>query len=224
MPDYFSHGVAAEIIYEKLDSKHKNMLSPKTLYLLGAQGGDTFFAYSVKPTKTNLGRGLHRMNAIYLFEQLSRGNPAYAAGFASHYALDCTLHPAIYAYESTKRSPFAHTGFESDLGLYISRKYGMRRRIIPEDEVLACTSAVYDSIKKVEPLVTLTGTERCLKRYFSYTRFLFRTKRQEYKCDYDFKMLDGKIEESIALGLEAVKCVLDGDIDTEIFGKHFLQK
>ncbi len=37
-------------------------------------------------------------------------------------------------------------------------------------------------------------------------------------------MLDDKIEESIALGLEAVKCVLDGDIDTEIFGKRFLQK
>ena len=224
MPDYFSHGVAAEIIYEKLESKYKNMLAPKTLYLLGAQGGDIFFAYDVKPTKTNLGRSLHKKNAIYLFEQLKSGNRAYAAGYATHYALDASLHPTIYAFERTKRSPFAHSSFESDLGLYISRKYGLRRQIIPEEKVLACTGMVYDTMKKVEPLITVTGTERCLKRHFLYTRFLYRTKRQEYKCGYEFTRLDGEIEDSIELGLSAVKCVLDGNIDPDIFGKQFLQK
>lgn len=224
MPDYFSHGVAAEIIYEKLDNSYKRKITSKTLYLLGAQGGDVFFAYNIKPTKSNLGRSLHKRNAFYLFSQLAKGNPSYAAGFAAHYALDCTLHPYIYAYESTKRSPFTHVKFENDLGLFISRKYGLRRKILPREKVLACTFAVYDTVKKIEPLITVTGVERCLKRHFSYTRFLYRTKRQNYKCRYDFEKLNSPVEEAVDLGVAAVKCVLDGNIDGDVFGLSFLQR
>lgn len=224
MPDYFTHGVGAEIIYERLENKYKNMLGPKPLYLLGAQGGDVFFAYDAKPTKTNLGRILHAKNPIFIFGKLAGGNKTYAAGFATHYAFDCTLHPYVYAYESTKKSPLAHSGFENDLGLYISRKYALRRKIIPLEQVLACTGPVYDSVKRIEPQITLTGTERCLKRHFAYTKFLYRAKRQDYKCGYDFKNLDADIERSVELGLAAVKCVLDGRIDPDVFGKEFLQK
>lgn len=224
MPDYFSHGVAAEIIYEKLDNAYKRKITSKTLYLLGAQGGDVFFAYNIKPTKSNLGRNLHNRNAYGLFCQLIQGNPSYAAGFATHYALDCTLHPYIYAYERTKRSPFAHVKFENDLGLFISRKYGLRRKILPREKVLACTFAVYDTIKKTEPLITVTGVERCLKRHFSYTRFLYRTKRQNYKCDYNFEKLSSAVDEAVKLGTAAVKSVLDGKAGEEIFGLSFLQK
>lgn len=223
MPDYFSHSIAAEIIYERLDTSHKNAITSKTLYLLGAQGGDIFFAYNIKPTKSNLGRSLHRENAPELFEKLKDGNPSYAAGFATHYALDCTLHPCIYAYESTKRSPFAHVSFENDLGLYISRKFAVGRHILPREHVLACTGAVYDSIKRVEPLVTVTGVERCLKRHFTYTRFIFRTKRMRYKCGYDFGKLTETVNEAVALGLKAATCILDGDVDGDIFGKSFLE-
>ncbi|MCX4287813.1 MAG: hypothetical protein OSJ68_11120, partial [Clostridia bacterium] len=73
-------------------------------------------------------------------------------------------------YEQTKRSPFAHTKLESDLGLFISRKYSLRRTIIPRVKVLACTGPIYDTIKRVEPLITVTGVERCLKRHFSWTK------------------------------------------------------
>lgn len=224
MPDYFSHGVCAEIIYEKLDSGYKNLIANKTLYLLGAQGGDVFFAYNVKPTKSNLGRSIHKQNAVYAFGQLIKGNPSYAAGFATHYALDCTLHPVIYAYEATKRSPFTHTKFESDLGLYISRKYAMRRTIIPREKVLACTGPVYDSVKRLEPLITVTGVERCLKRHFAWTKYIYRMKKQSYKCGYDFSALNDNIEAAVSLGVEAVKCVLDKNIDPDIFSKQFLQK
>ena len=224
MPDYFSHGIAAEIIYSKLDTKRKSLITNKTLYLLGAQGGDIFFTYNVKPTKSNLGRSLHRHNAIYLFSQLIQGNISYAAGFATHYALDSTLHPDIYAFEETKRSPFTHTKFESDLGLYISRKFGIRRSITPREKLLACTSPVYDTMKRIEPLITVTGVERCLKRYFSYTKYIYLSKKQEYKCEFDFKVLNEKIDEAINLGLQAVKCVLDGDITSEVFNKSFLQR
>ena len=224
MPDYFSHGVAAEIIYEHLESRYKNKITSKTLYLLGAQGGDIFFAYNVKPSKSNLGRSLHSIDARYLFEKLTEGNLSYAAGFASHYALDCTLHPDIYAYESTKKSPFTHYSFESDLGLYISRKYGIRRQIIPREKVLACTSSIYDTIKLVEPNVTMTGVERCLKRHFSISKVMFRYKRRNYKSEYDFTKLSNDVEEAINLGVEAVKSILDKKVDGEIFNKKFLEK
>lgn len=224
MPDYFSHGIAAEIIYEKLDTEYKSLITNKTLYLLGAQGGDVFFAYNVKPTSSNLGREMHRSNAVYLFNQLIKGNLSYAAGYATHYALDCTLHPAIYAYGQTKRSPLTHSKFENDLGLYISRKYGLRRTIIPREKILACTGPVYDTVKRVEPLITVTGVERCLKRHFMWTKHIYRFKRQDYKCGYDFGLLNDKIEASIELGVEAVKCVLDKNINTDVFDKSFLQK
>ncbi len=224
MPDYFSHGCCAELIYEKLDSGYKNLITNKTLYLLGAQGGDVFFAYNVKPTKSNLGRSIHKQNAVYVFGQLIKGNPSYAAGFATHYALDCTLHPVIYAYEQTKRSPFTHSKFENDLGLFISRKYAMRRTIIPREKVLACTGPVYDSVKRLEPLITVTGVERCLKRHFAWTKYIYRMKRQSYKCGYDFSALNDNIEAAVSLGIEAVKCVLDKNVDPEIFNKQFLQK
>lgn len=224
MPDYFSHSICAEIIYEKLDFKYKNAINSKTLYLLGAQGGDVFFAYNIKPTAKNLGRILHNVNSAELFEKLICGNLSYAAGFATHYALDCTLHPDVYAYESTKRSPFTHSKFENDLGFFISRKYGICRRIIPREQLLACTSPVYDSVKRVEPLITMTGVERCLKRYFTYTSFIYRTKRQRYKCDYDFTGLDKNVESAVELGYKAVQCVLENDIDEQIFDKQFLNK
>lgn len=224
MPDYFSHGVTAEIIYGKLDTNYKRKITSKTLYLLGAQGGDVFFAYNVKPTKSNLGRSLHGMDAAELFEKLSGGSPSYVAGFATHYALDCTLHPAIYAYESTKKSPLAHHKLEKDLGLFISRRYNMRRTIIPREKLLACTFPVYDTIKKVEPLVTVTGIERCLKRHFAISKLLYRGKKQEYKCGYDFNALTDEIDVGIELGKQAVKSVLDGKADPGIFSKSFLQK
>ena len=46
MPDYFSHGIAAEVIYEKLNTAERKSIL-KSLYLVGAQGGDIFFAYKL---------------------------------------------------------------------------------------------------------------------------------------------------------------------------------
>ncbi len=222
MPDYFSHGIAADVIYEQLNPDYRKRLD-KTLYLVGAQGGDIFFAYRLRP-RDNLGRELHRKNAVYLFEQLIKGNQSYAAGYATHYALDTTLHPHVYEYERGRRSPLAHNSFESDLGLYISRKYKMRRRILPKESVMACTGPVYDSMKHVEPLITISGVERCLKRHFAWTRYSYGTKRQDYKCRYDFAMLSGEVDKAVALGITAVEYVLDGNIDPEIFGGSFLDK
>ena len=77
---------------------------------------------------------------------------------------------------------------------------------------------------KKQDSITVTGVERCLKRHFLWTKFAYRTKRLEYKCAYDFNKLSGKIDESINLGIQAVKCVLDKQLDPDIFVKEFLQK
>lgn len=224
MPDYFSHEIIADKILEKLDSAHRAEIDDRKLYLLGAQGGDVFFTYNLSLSRSNLGRRLHALPAVYLFEKLATGNLSYAAGFAAHYALDSTLHPYIYAFEDKNRSPMAHLNFESDLGLYISRKYATPRKILPRDAVVGATFTVYDSIKKVENAVTVTGVERCLKRFFSYSRLSYKNKRQTYRYDYDYSSLSPAIEESADLGAEAVKCVLDGNIDENIFTNSFLQR
>ncbi len=224
MPDYFSHYIAAEKISERLDSVCKQKISDRDLYLLGAQGGDIFFAYQFKFSSQNAGRQIHRMPAEELFTQMLGANFSYLAGFAAHYALDCTLHPAVYAYEATRRSPFAHQNFERDLGLYISKFYRVRRAILPRERVLGCTFEIYDSIKSVLPQITVTGVERCLKRHFEYTRYLFRTKKQTYKCDYDFTSLAGTVEDALDFGAMCIKCLSRGNVNPEIFAKSFLEK
>lgn len=224
MPDYFSHSVAAEKIFERLDAGLKTQIKSKTLYLLGAQGGDIFFTYNFKFSKTNIGSELHRMEPEEFFKIICLGNPSYAAGFATHYALDSSLHPVVYAYEYSHKGPLTHQRFEADLGLFISKFYHVRRTILPREKVLSCTGPVYDAIKPVAPQITVTGVERCLKRHFNYTRQLFRTKRQSYKCDYDFSTLAGAVEDAVEFGKECVKRVLTRDITGEIFQNSFLQK
>lgn len=224
MPDYFTHYLCAERILEKLPAQSRTKITARNLYLLGAQGPDVFFAYSIKFSRDNAGRAMHAANPAELFEKLCGGNPSYAAGFATHYALDCTLHPAVYAYERELKSPFAHQNIEADMGLFISRLFGVRRRILPRENILPYTGTIYDSIKPVVPTVTVTGVERCLKRHFNYTRYLYRTKRQSYKYAFDYSSVAGAVDDAVALGVSAVNCVLSGDIDGAIFNKAFLQK
>lgn len=223
MPDYFSHSICAEIIYERLDAKQRRKIENKTLYLLGAQGGDVYFMYNSMLSENNVGRRLHRRSATEIFQALKDGNPSYAAGYATHYALDSTLHPAVYAYEDRHKTFLSHLRFESDLGLYISKYYGMRRTILQGEKIVSCTSPIYDNLKLIDPTVTVTGVERCLKRYVKYTKHVFRSKKQNYKCNFDFSALTGAIEDAVEFGVTAVNCVLNGDIDQEIFSKEFLQ-
>jgi len=224
MPDYFSHLICADKIYEKLDKEHKRFIADRNVYRLGAQGGDVFFTYELSMKKSNLGRRLHALPAEEIFDLLKDGNPSYCAGFATHYALDCTLHPAIYAFESTVKSPLSHINFERDLGLYISRKFATPRKIIPRERVLAATFILYDCVSRIEPAITVTGVERCLKRHFTYTRSIYRTKRQDYKFDYDYSSLSGAVDDAVSFGVQCVCSVLDKRVDEELFSRSFLER
>lgn len=224
MPNCFSHTIAAEKIFERLPTSVRQKIKDKTLYLLAAQGGDLFFIYSCTFSNDNLGKELHRMNPKELFTKLKEGDLSFAAGFATHYALDSVLHPAVYAYADKHRSPLAHTSFETDLGLFISKYFATRRTLMPREHILEKTAAVYDSIKLVLPEVTMTGIERGLKRYFMYMRHSYNTKKQSYKCDYDFSNLAHLVETAIDKGVKCVESVINGEIDDELFEASFLQR
>lgn len=224
MPDYFTHQIGAELIYNRLNDEYRRTLArQKTLYLLGAQGGDVFFFYGLS-YKCNAGRMLHRMDARELFEKLCEGNAAYCAGWATHYALDCTVHPFVYAYEEKHRGAFLHQRYERDLGLCVSRRCGMRRMILPREKVLECTLTVCDSVKKVLPYINAAGTAGCLKRHFAYSLRQFKSKKQEFELDCDYSEAFKAFERGIDLGVAAAECVLDKKIDENIFNKSFLQK
>lgn len=224
MPDYFTHCIGAEIIYNRLDDEQRRAIAgQKTLYLLGAQGGDVFFFYGLS-YKNNVGRLLHHMAARELFEKLCNGNAAYCAGWATHYALDSAVHPFVYAYEEKHRGAFLHQKFERDLGLYVSRRSGMRRMILPREKVLDCTLTVCDSIKKVLPYINAAATAGCLKRHFAYSLRQFKVKKQEFELDCDYSEAYKAFERGVELGVAAVGCVLEKNIDGDIFGKSFLQR
>jgi len=224
MPDYFTHNICARVILERCEKTVKQKICDRYVYLLGAQGGDVFFAYKLSPTAENLGRRLHAAPALDLFEKLACGNKSYACGFATHYALDCTLHPAIYAFERAYKKPLAHMRFENDLGLHISRKFKIPRGILPRERILGASFAVYDAIKRIEPQITLTGVERCLARHFLYSKTLVKTKRQSFAFLYDYSLLDGELEEAISFGVDCVCAVAKGEISPEMFCKSFLEK
>lgn len=223
MPDYFTHAITAHKIYDRLERRYKDAIKNADLYLLGAQGGDVFFTYTLS-YRGNMGRALHVTDNIRLFKLLRKNSPSYAAGFAAHYALDCTLHPVIYAFERISRAPFSHIRFEGDIGLYVSREYGIPRRILPLERIVRCTFSVYDSIREVVPEVTLEGVERCLRRHFAYTRAAFLSKKSQYVFRYNYPSLSGAIEDGISMGVDCVSAVLDGNIDERLFGKSFLEK
>lgn len=222
MPDYFSHRIFAERVYERLGGDTRKKIDSETLYLVGAQGGDAFFMYNLTLSDKNIGRKLHRMDAAQLFSCLCLGNFSYAAGFATHYALDSTLHPTVYAFVDGHKGLFVHQKFEEDLGLFISRYYGERRLILPRERLLACTGTVYDSVRSIEPSITMTGVERSLKRFFTYSRKLYNKKRSTYRYDYDYSSLADKLGEATDVAVSAIECVKERQIDPGLFSKEFL--
>ena len=223
MPDYFTHSILSQEIFERLDRSHRLMITDRKLYALGAQGGDVLFMYNLN-RRRNLGRRLHMYDAAGTFEKLKGANHSYAAGYATHYALDSALHPAVYAFAEKCRAPFAHLTIERDIGLYVSRRTGVPRKIMPREDVCGAAEAVYDAISRLLPQITPEGTVRCLKRYFAYTRAMYMRKRQTYSFDYDYSSLSDAIEDGLERGAAAVRCVLDGNIDPNGFAKSFLQR
>lgn len=153
MPDYFTHYIAAEEIFSALGGGYREIIArDKELYLLGAQGGDVFFFYGLS-YKNNAGRLLHREQPQLLFERLKEGNRRLLRGLGNALcAGQLRTSRLCWLTRARHRGAFLHQKYEKDLGLYVSRRAGVRRMILPREKVLACTFAVCDSIKKVLPV------------------------------------------------------------------------
>lgn len=221
MPDYFTHEIAAEIIYRRLGLKLGK--EDTDLYLLGAQGGDLFFTYTLS-LNSNTGSLLHSMDNVRLFKALARANGAYAAGFATHYALDSTMHPVIYALEARTSAPFAHILLEADIGLFTSKKYGIGRRILPRERVMKCADGVYAAVRGVLGDITPFGVQRCLARHYAYTRAALFARKSRYTFGFDYSPIFPVMERAISLGCDCVSAISSGDISPSLFGASFLAR
>ena len=79
-------------------------------------------------------------------------------------------------------------------------------------------------VKKIENSITVSGIERCLKRHFYTTELLFKSRRINYRYDFDYKKLSPLLDNAINFAENAVLCVLNKKIDENIFEKNFLNK
>lgn len=224
MPDYFSHSAVATQAYNNLNESLKQKIISPTLFLLGAQGGDIFYTCNMGLKCGNLGKILHKQSPARIFKILAGKNKSYAAGFATHYALDSTFHPIIYAFERGKIAPLAHFNFEADLGLYICSRLNYTRKILQKDAVLGCAYAVYDSVKDICDGITATSVEKCLKKHCNSIALLYKMRRACYRYDLDYKKFAPVLNRAISLAEKAIECVLCENIDERIFNKDFLNK
>lgn len=225
MPDFFSHCILAELIYNNLSEKHKRKITSHTLYLLGAQGGDVFFTYNFSPaSKNNVGKLIHLLDAEKLFKVISCGNESYVCGFATHYAVDSVIHPFVYDFEKKNKKPLSHLSFESDFGVYLSDKFAIPRHILCPQSLSSCIFAVYDTMRRALPFITVNGVEKCLKKYYTAIKYQYKFRRVKIKEKFDFSVLDKDVSRCISLGARAVENVLDGDVERDgIFKYRFLQ-
>ena len=102
-------------------------------FFAGSQGPDIFFFYH--PLRQNLGRLLHRNKIYELFEGFLHAIRAragmertyalaYTLGYVSHYCVDVTFHPYVYAYLREKGAHKSeHQQMENDWDVYFARKY-----------------------------------------------------------------------------------------------------
>ena len=156
MPSAFSHFIFASQVLEQTPAPLKELLYDHLpLYFFGAQGADFCFFY---PAKDNLGAHLHRQ-AIYdtfrvlkVFARKSPSLHAYALGYITHYAMDTTFHPHVYASGGDK--PLRHSRIEALLDLHLSTT-------LPKSQYTSCFRAKLS--KKEKELLFLLYVSIALK-------------------------------------------------------------
>ncbi|MCK5130399.1 MAG: zinc dependent phospholipase C family protein, partial [Clostridiales bacterium] len=108
----------AAYIHERIAKKALAQISPLSTSIkdnldafeLGSQGPDILFFYNIinflnRNTRPNhLGERMHKERISALFKEILINTKnqkgiaiAWSLGFVSHYAVDCTIHPYVYA-------------------------------------------------------------------------------------------------------------------------------
>lgn len=117
MPAFFTHEIVCERALNRLSPKLIRTID-RSLYRVGAQGGDPLFFYRTK--KRSVGVLLHRKNVYALFNALlSFENLSFPLGYLTHYATDTVFHPYVYRTVREKGAEFPrhnlHAMLERDI-------------------------------------------------------------------------------------------------------------
>jgi hypothetical protein len=128
MPGFITHYLCAQATLSKLSPEIQSTVAEcKNIYNIGAQGPDIFFYYLpglIKKRTKNIGVQLHRENAGGFLLSMADGTKkigdaqeqailfSYTAGFLSHYALDVSAHPYVYALTTVKERAGMHNRVE----------------------------------------------------------------------------------------------------------------
>ncbi|MCD8200864.1 MAG: zinc dependent phospholipase C family protein [Clostridia bacterium] len=216
MPDYFAHRIFAENLYGRLPDEIKTRINSVERYLLGAQGCDLYFFYRLTP---GAGNRMHGTDAMDLFTKLAEGDTSYLLGFCTHYALDSMFHPAVYRY--AKVFYLRHAAIESDLGTFLSRVYGKEKEISAEGDDMKEAERVYESVKPVIRGVTLGKIEKTLRRFRRYETYLYRKRKDAYRCRYDFDSLKPLLSRTEDFCVKVMEAALNGETEGDLFSKSF---
>jgi hypothetical protein len=116
MPGFITHYLCAQAVLGQVTPEAQSILvRQKNLYNIGAQGPDIFFYYLpgfLKKRTRGTGEMIHNGSiGDFILEMAdnirgSEGLFSYTAGFLTHYALDASAHPYVYAKTSSQnRTP-----------------------------------------------------------------------------------------------------------------------
>lgn len=138
MPAATTHAEFAKKVLVLLPEEEQKKITSKPMYYLGSQGPDLFFfhKYMFLPGSLNqYGGMMHSENVRETIAYMKKHTPtpalhSYFMGFLTHYALDSTCHPIIYAY-SKKESDLegrneseAHFRLEGEIDAWLLNSMG----------------------------------------------------------------------------------------------------
>lgn len=118
MPAFSTHYLFAREMLPVLEEAAKPFELHVPSVFLGTQGPDVFLFHRLLflgKSYRRISSRMHRMRPSLLFEELARQvNSApcrsialsYAYGFLCHYALDCTVHPFVYARQAELKKKY----------------------------------------------------------------------------------------------------------------------
>ena len=185
MPAYYTHHLVASKALDTLPAPTKNILDLYLpLYFFGAQGADFCFLYRyLSPREKNFGSYLHRQGGYPAFCVLkslaSRDLPllAYTLGYTTHYAVDVTFHPFVYAH--ARKSIWSHARIESAMDAQFRQSISLSdchtkllaQRLSTEEETLLFTAYSAIAVRCGFPPLQKPAFLRSIARFHHFPPF-----------------------------------------------------
>lgn len=138
MPAAYSHEIITKSALEVLELPQWWNPAMEDCALIGAQGPDPLFFYSIMPPRLNtrvhrLGSAMHDQRVGEMLRAIleaanwhEHSARAWAIGFLSHYAVDTVIHPFVYgnSFEKGKYLTRIHLSMEKAMDTWLYRQGG----------------------------------------------------------------------------------------------------